>query len=411
VQRSGASTEPLGESSIRIAHFLWGRCNPDSANGVDKTVYYLARAQAQAGHAVAIFSISDKAPIPVPGCEVKSFAVRRLPFPFKNGRLRDLVVLRSPLNMPPALVSGLLEWNPSIVHFHFVHIPQAILLARRLRKRGTPYCVTPNGGLSAEAQRRSRLGKRVFSLLFERAYLNRAAFIHAISTADLEGTRAYGARNRFIIAPNCIDPAQIPIENDGTAVGRRLPAVVGKRIFTYIGRIDPQQKGLDTLLKAWARVSARDRGALILVGPDWREGRERLEAIASELGIADSVFFFGSVSGKDKWDVLSGTDVFVHPSRWEAGVPFAVLEAMLAGKPLILTKPADPDGHVAQAGAGVVVLPGLEDLREALGRLLDADAEELRSLGLAARDMVDREYRWDVTTQKVLRAYRVAVEG
>ncbi|CAM3384835.1 hypothetical protein [Rhodothermus bifroesti] len=31
---------------MRIAHVLLGRCNPDSANGVDKTVYPLARHQA-----------------------------------------------------------------------------------------------------------------------------------------------------------------------------------------------------------------------------------------------------------------------------------------------------------------------------------------------------------------------------
>jgi glycosyltransferase involved in cell wall biosynthesis len=46
--------------------------------------------------------------------------------------------------------------------------------------------------------------------------------------------------------------------------------------------------------------------------------------LAQELGIAESVSFFGSMSGNEKWDVLRSTDVFVHPSRWE-GIPFAVL--------------------------------------------------------------------------------------
>jgi glycosyltransferase involved in cell wall biosynthesis len=387
---------------------LWGRCNPDSANGVDKAVYFLARAQAQAGNAVAIFSINDKPPIPVPGCEVKSFPVRRLPFPFKHGRLRDLVVLRSPLNLPPALVRSLLGWEPSIVHFHFVHIPQAILLARRLREAATPYCVSPHGGLAVQAQRRRRFGKWVFATLFERAYLNRAAFIHAISSTDLEGTKAYGVRNRFIIAPNCIDPAQMPADLDGTVIGRRFPAVVGKRLFTYIGRIDPEQKGLDTLLRAWAGASSRDRGALVLVGPDWRGGRARLEGLASHLGIADSVFFFGFVSGKEKWDVLQSTDVFVHPSRWE-GAPFAVLEAMLAGKPLLLTPPADPSGLVAQAGAGVVVVSADDAVRDALARLLEANADELGRFGVAARSLVDQAFRWELTSQELLRAYEKAI--
>jgi glycosyltransferase involved in cell wall biosynthesis len=398
----------LGEDRIRIAHFLWGRCNPESANGIDKTVYYLAREQAAAGQEVAIFSINDKPPIPVPGCEVKSYPVRRFPLAFVKGRLRDLLVLRSPLNLPPSLRDDLIQWNPSMVHFHFVHLPQAIMLARRVRKRGIPYCVTPHGGLAVEGQRRGRLGKKAFGLLFERRYLNRAAFIHAISTEDVEGTRAYGARNRFVIAPNCIDPDIMPPDVDGTLIRRRIPSVAGKRLFTYVGRLDPQQKGLDLLLRAWAGLPSRDRCSLVLVGPDWRGGRAQLEGISNELGIADSVWFFGPVAGKDRWDVLAGSDVFVHPSRWEAGVPFAVLEAMLAAKPLLLTARADPTGLVAQNGTGLVVPPIENDIRDALVQLVDAEAGQLQRLGLSARDLVEREFRWDRTSERLLKAYQEA---
>lgn len=398
----------LEEGQIRIAHFLWGRCNPESANGIDKTVYYLAREQAAAGQKVAIFSINDKPPIPVPGCEVKSYPVRRFPLAFVKGRLRDLLVLRSPFNLPPSLRDDLIQWNPSMVHFHFVHLPQAIMLARRVRERGIPYCVTPHGGLAVEAQRRGRLGKKAFGLLFERPYLNGAAFIHAISTADVEGTRAYGARNRFVIAPNGIDADVMPPDVDGTLISRRIPAVAGKRLFTYMGRIDPQQKGLDLLLRAWAGLPSRGRSGLVLVGPDWRGGRAQLEGISNELGIADSVWFFGPVSGKDKWDVLGSSDVFVHPSRWEAGVPFAVLEAMLAAKPLLLTAPADPTGLVVRSEAGSVVLPAEDDIRGALIQLVDAEADQLHLHGLAARDLVDREFRWDRTSERLLNAYQEA---
>jgi len=57
---------------MRIAHVLLGRCNPDSANGVDKTVYYLAHHQASLGSQVAVFSLTVKEPIPIPGAEVRT---------------------------------------------------------------------------------------------------------------------------------------------------------------------------------------------------------------------------------------------------------------------------------------------------------------------------------------------------
>jgi glycosyltransferase involved in cell wall biosynthesis len=388
---------------------LWGRCNPDSANGTDKTVYYVASAQAAAGHEVDIFSINDKPPIPVPGCEVKSYPVRRLPIPAGNGRLQELLLSRSPLNLPPALAVDLIGWRPTIVHFHSVHLPPAIRLARQVRNHGIPYCVSLHGGLAVAAQRRGRLAKRVFAALFERRFLNNAAFIHAVSAADVEGARAYGARNRFVLAPNCIDPAVMPDDIDRTLLRRRVPAFARRRLFTYVGRLDPDQKGLDLLLRAWADACSGHNVGLVLVGPDWRGGQTQLQALADSLGILDSVAFFGPVSGKEKWDVLAGTDVFVHPSRWE-GASFSVLEAMLAGNPLLITDRVDADGLIARAGAGIVTTPDERGIGIALRTLVEADSKDLARFGEGSRELVHRHFRWEGTTETLLDAYeRVSV--
>lgn len=339
------------------------------------------------------------------GCEVRSYPVRRFPLPLKNRRLRDVSWNRSPFNLPPQLVSDLIDWRPTIVHFHFVHLPQAIRLARKVAKHGIPYCVTPNGGLAVQAQQRNRLGKRLFGLLFERSYLNSAAFLHAISRADLEGARSYGVRNRYVTAPNCIDPTLLPAHVHRDFTRERIPAARGRRTFVYIGRLDPEQKGLDTLLLAWSRVALRDSSVLILVGPDWRHGRTRMQALARELGVSESVWFLDTVSGAEKWDLLAGADVFVHPSRWEAGVPFSVLEAMLMGKPVLLTPPVDPDGIVASAGAGVIAPPDVEGIQTALAELADAGESRLHDLGLAAANLVQSTFRWERTAEILLDGY------
>jgi glycosyltransferase involved in cell wall biosynthesis len=249
----------------------------------------------------------------------------------------------------------------------------------------------------------------LFGLLFERSYLNSAAFLHAISRADVEGAMSYGVRNRYVTAPNCIDPNLLPAQVHHDFIRERIPAARGRRTFVYIGRLDPDQKGLDTLLFAWSRVALKDRSALILVGPDWRRGRTRMQALARELGVSESVWFLDAVSGAEKWDLLSGTDVFVHPSRWEAGVPFSVLEAMLMGKPVLLTPPVDPDGAVASAGAGVIAPPDVEGIRRALGELADADESRLHDLGLAAATLVQSTFRWERTAQILLDGYADAV--
>jgi glycosyltransferase involved in cell wall biosynthesis len=397
---------PVGP--ISVAHFLVGRCNPESANGVDKTIYHLSRTQAGLGHRVAVFSITDKAAIPIPGVEVRTYQPVRPPLPLPNERLKDLLFIRSPLNLPRDLVTDLLAWRPSIVHLHFVHVPQNIRLGRRLQLAGIPYCVSLNGGLALEAQRRRWAAKKVYAALYERSYLHRAAFLHAISHRDVEGALAYGAENRFVVAPNCIDPGEMPEVVDPGLLRQRFPTLDGRRVFLYLGRLDPDQKGLDLLLHAWAelRHAGRDDAALVLVGPNWRGGQDRLEALAHTLGIGGSVSFAGPASGTDKWSLLTAADVFVHPSRWEAGIPFAVLEALLAGRPVLLTRAADPNGLVERYGAGFVLEPRPDSIGKGLLEAARLDSAGLQQLGSAARRLVDREFRWEKTSKELLDEYR-----
>ena len=164
------------------------------------------------------------------------------------------------------------------------------------------------------------------------------------------------------------------------------------------------------LIKAWSSLPRRDTLALLLVGPDWRQGRSRLQALVDTLGITDSVKFFGSVSGNEKWDLLASADVFVHPSRWEAGVAFSVLEAMVAAKPLLLTKPAGIQiGLVVHSEACVVVSPDAESIGSGLALLAEADATELENLGLAARTLVVDQFSWKSTAERLLDTYEKAV--
>ena len=140
------------------------------------------------------------------------------------------------------------------------------------------------------------------------------------------------------------------------------------------------------------RHAGSDDAALVLVGPNWRGGQDRLEALARTLGITGSVSFAGPASGTEKWSLLTAADLFVHPSRWEAGIPFAVLEALLAGRPVLLTRAADPDGLVERYGAGFVTVPRPDSIAKGLIEVSRLDPVRLQELSWAARRLVDREF-------------------
>lgn len=400
--RTAAATAglPAAVTRLRIAHFLLGRCNPESANGVDKMVYHLSRAQAAAGHDVRILSLTPKPAIPVPGVDVRTYRGWTFPSGILPAGAVDLLVDRSPFNLPPALVSDLFEDPPDVLHFHHTRVPQAVRIGRRLRNRGIPYCVTPHGALVQRAVRRRRWLKGLFMNLVERRYLDGAAFVHALSPLDADGIRASGIRAPIVEIPNGLDLETLP-----SAEGVEIPALrerlSARRVLVFVGRLDPEQKGLDLLLDAVAAVP--DVG-LALVGPSFRDGRDRLEARAGRLGLTGRVVFAGPKHGAEKMAYLAAADAFVYPSRWE-GLPLAPLEAAAASRPLVLTPAADASGWLAADGAAIPCDPDVDSIASAIVRLRDLPEERLAEMGRNARRCVETRFDWTDIARRIVDAY------
>ena len=107
----------------------------------------------------------------------------------------------------------------------------------------------------------------------------------------------------------------------------------GELRFACVGRLDPPGKGQDILFE-------------VLVGPAWAtrewrlhlygagENRNGLERWAQRLGLTKRIVFEGHVADIEK--VWALNHVLVMPSRIE-GLPLAVIEAMLCGRPVVAT--------------------------------------------------------------------------
>lgn len=395
---------------MRIAHFVMGRCNPESANGIDKTTYYLSSATAALGHEVRLFSMTSKPPLPVPGVEVSMYAPRFVAPTFLPGRVSDLLVGRNYFNVPPQLLDDLVAWRPDVLHLHFVLVPQNVHVARRARRAGIPYCVTLHGGMNPAANARNRLVKQVFRTLVDRRYLQAAAFVHAISAHDAGGAADLGLTSRLVTVPNGIDVTAHDAVEDAGLLRRRYPQLEGKRILLFLGRLDPTQKGLDVMLDGLSQATARgaDDLALVLVGPDWRGNRATLEASARSLGIDDRVVFTGGAFGPEKLSLVAGCDVFVHPSRWEAGVPFSVLEAAALSRACLLAEGADPGAALVRAGAAFPTEPTAVSIADALLDIARRSSDELITMGKRARSVAERDFSWQSIASAIADAYAEA---
>lgn len=143
-------------------------------------------------------------------------------------------------------------------------------------------------------------------------------------------------------------------------------------------------KRLDDLLYAFARLrEPRPTARLRLVGEDRSGERARLIALAQRLGIADACEWVGR---RDDVAVdLAEATVFALPSGRE-GVPTAVIEAMAAARPVVVTDVGHVRTLVRDGLDGYLVSVGDTDaLARRLGELL-GDRTQAARMGRSGRE-------------------------
>jgi glycosyltransferase involved in cell wall biosynthesis len=389
---------------LRIAQVINEPFGPESASGVQLVVYCLARALAESGQSVAVFSRES-------GIHVLRGAAT------PTGRhagarqgLGDLVRARLLSRyLEHGLAEQVLAWQPDIVHFHSVHIPQNVALAAHLARAGIPYCVTTHGKLFRGALQRNRLKKIAFTLLFERRYFNDARFIQALSPHETDAIRQYGVHRPIVVVPNGLPPeADLRPSNRDTLFAER-PWLRDRRIFMFIGRLDAWQKGLDLLIEAFARAGLRD-AALVLVGPDHRGSRASLAALGDRVGLSSQLVFTGPAFGTHRANLLAAADMFVHPSRLE-GLSLSVLAAAAAGKPCLVTREADPCGELERAQAALIVDASVPSIAAGLKKASTLNSNELRNMGAQASRVAHTCFTWPPIAERLLAAYWTALGG
>ncbi len=147
------------------------------------------------------------------------------------------------------------------------------------------------------------------------------------------------------------------------------------RVLLAVCRLEPQ-KGVDVAVRALALLRARHDDVELVVLGDGPE-RTSIDALARELDVP--VYLPGRVPDVAAW--LRRATVLVHPVRWE-GFGLAVLEAMLAGLPVVASRVSSLPELVADGETGVLV-PA--DDPAALAAGIDEALRSANPLGEAGR--------------------------
>lgn len=149
------------------------------------------------------------------------------------------------------------------------------------------------------------------------------------------------------------------------------------RVVGCVGRLD-SEKAHETLVRALPGLAAT--AVLVGDGPE----RGRLEALARTLGVADRLVITGWTG--DARSHLTSFAVFCLPSRsGTESFPLSVVEAMLAGLPVVATGVGSVTEAVLDGETGLIVpMDDPAALGAALGRVLD-DPDLRREMGCRGR--------------------------
>lgn len=137
------------------------------------------------------------------------------------------------------------------------------------------------------------------------------------------------------ILPNTYDDESFHVAEAPDYLRERYRLLPDEKVILTVARLDPGEgyKGYDRVLQALPAVR-KACGPVRYVIAGKGGDRARLEAMAADLGVAESVTFAGFVPDEELADHYRLADVFAMPSTGE-GFGIVFLEAMACGTPVL----------------------------------------------------------------------------
>ncbi len=172
-----------------------------------------------------------------------------------------------------------------------------------------------------------------------------------------------------------------------------------EKTLIYLGRLT-KSKRVDHAVRAFGRIRRDIKDAKFWVvggGPE----KEKLMKLAEELGLAESVIFFGKVSQEKKAELLSRAHIMLFPAVRE-GWGITVLEANACGTPAIGYNVHGLRDSIKNGINGYLVEDGdIESMAEQAGELLENE-KELQGMGKSAKEY-SKEFSWDKSSEQLSR--------
>jgi len=224
----------------------------------------------------------------------------------------------------------------------------------------------------------------------------------SVNEQELQGLEHIGVpSSKLSHIPNAVDTSVFtPMNKVRSKMDLGLDS--GNRYVLFVGKLTAD-KGASILVEAFAELPPEVHLLLVYSSVD-QITLTKIRDLIEKNNLVDRVTFVGTVYNELLPVYYNAADLCAFPSRNE-GFGVVVLEAMACETAVVGTTEHALAGHLRDGVNGAVVCPGAHsDLRDKLYELL-RDKDRRRQLARRGREIVKKEYTWEIVIDEVVDTY------
>ncbi|MCL2642011.1 MAG: glycosyltransferase family 4 protein [Candidatus Bathyarchaeota archaeon] len=245
-----------------------------------------------------------------------------------------------------------------------------------------------------------------FLRFFEVGMIKRANRVIAVSNFTRQELKKYYniPENRIQVIHNGVDTHKFQPAEDKQKIKAELGLNPEDTIILSVGRLYAR-KGLFTLIEAMPAVVKHFKHAkFVISGKGQSDEMAKLYAHAERLGVKNNIIFTGYYPDKKLPKLYQSADAFAFSTFYEHH-PFAVLEALATGLPVVTTTVGGIAETIETGKNGLLVNPAdSKQFSDALLYLLEHQAEATE-MGIKARKTIVKQYDWSTLVKETMRVY------
>ena len=180
-----------------------------------------------------------------------------------------------------------------------------------------------------------------------------------------------------------------------------------KNYLLYFGRIS-EEKGIITLLKAMEKLQSNT--PLYILGTGALE--EQVKEYIKAHNLEEKVKMFGFKSGDELKKFVAQAKCIILPSEWYENGPYAIMEAMSQGKPVIVSRFGGLPEIVEDQKTGFICNPfDSEDLKNCIEKVCNLTADEYKAMSNTAVLNAKRDFDADTYGKTLIAHYERLIQN